>query len=176
MTSSTAAKKSNATGKSIVDDAKDFLSKEENKPIVQTGILVILAAIVIRSLIAVLSSFAVLVLPLLYFYLVSCCPAPDSFEGRKELKRVLRGKHLPQDHPDKPKSSLEKLAAKVTASVTTELATLPGYTTEMTPFFKPSPAAILACMTVPTVNVQYYWVGANGKWFFVFSKEIKPNA
>mmetsp|Transcript_17205 Transcript_17205/g.41911 ORF Transcript_17205/g.41911 Transcript_17205/m.41911 type:complete len:177 (-) Transcript_17205:2466-2996(-) len=176
MSSSTAPKKSNSTETSIVDDIKEFLSKEENKPLVQYGILAICAAVVIRSLIAVLSSFAVLVLPLLYFYLVSCCPKPASFDGRKELKRVLRGKHLPEDHPEKPKSSLEKLAAKVTASVTTELATLPGYTTEMTPFFKPSPAAILTCMNVPTVNMQYYWVGANGQWYFVFSKEIKPNA
>ena len=72
--------------------------------------------------------------------------------------------------------ALEKLAAKVTATVTTELATLPGYTTEMTPFFKPTPAAILVCMSVPTVNMQYYWVGAKGEWYFVFSKEIKPNA
>lgn len=176
MSSSAAPKKSNATEKSIVDDAKDFLTKEENKPMVHYGILAICGAIVIRSLIAVLSSFAILVLPLLYFYLVSCCPKPESFEARTELKRVLRGKHLPENHPEKPKSSLEKFAAKVTASVTAELATLPGYSTEMTPFFNPTPAAILCSMTVPAVNIQYFWVGANGKWYFVFSKEIKPNA
>lgn len=148
MSSSTAAKKSNATEKTVVDDAKEFLSNEENKPFIQYGILAICGAVLIRSLIAVLSSFAILLLPLLYFYLVSCCPQASSFDGRKELKRVLRGKHLPEDHPEKPKSSLEKFAAKVTASVTTELATLPGYTTEMTPFFKPTPAAILAKMQV----------------------------
>lgn len=176
MSASTEAKKSNATEKSIVDDAKEFLSKEENKPLVQYGVLAICGAVLIRSLIAVLSSFAILLLPLLYFYLVSCCPQPSSFDGRKELKRVLRGKHLPEDHPEKPKSTLEKLAAKVTASVTTELATLPGYTTEIIPFFKPTPAAILVCMTVQTINMEYYWVGANGQWYFVFSKEIKPNA
>ncbi|CAJ1934372.1 unnamed protein product [Cylindrotheca closterium] len=176
MSSSKASKKNESTGKSIVDDAKEFLTNEENKPFVQYGILAICGAIVIRSLIAVLSSFAILVIPLLYFYLVSCCPKPASFDGRSELKRVLRGKHLPENHPEKPKSSLEKLAAKVTASVTAEIATLPGYTTEMTPFFKPSPAAILTCMNVPTLNMQYYWVGANGKWYYVFAKEIKPNA
>ena len=176
MSPSTEAKKSNASEKNIVDDAKEFLSKEENKPFVQYGILAICGAVLIRSMIAVLSSFAILLLPLLYFYLVSCCPAAASFDGRKELKRVLRGKHLPENHPEKPKSSLEKLAAKVTATVTTELATLPGYTTEMTPFFKPTPAAILVRMSVPTVNMEYFWVGANGQWYFVFSKEIKPNA
>jgi len=142
---------------------------------VRFGIMAIGSAVILRVAFSVLSSFAVILIPLVYFYLVSCCPGESSFDGRKELKRVLRGKHLPENHPEKPKSSLEKLAAKITASVTTELATLPGYTIEMMPFFKPNPAAILTCMTVPTINTKYYWVGANGQWYFVFAQGIKSD-
>jgi hypothetical protein len=166
-------KKSNKT-ENVVDEAKEFLSDEENRPLVQYGLMAIGGAVAIRMVMSMLSSFAILLLPLLYFYLVSACPKASSFDGRKELKRVLRGKHLPESHPEKPKSSFEKLAAKVTASVTTELATLPGYDLEMTPFFKPNPAVILSIMTVPTISAQYIWVGANGKWHFLFAREVKP--
>jgi hypothetical protein len=166
-------KKSNKT-ENVVDEAKEFLSDEENRPLVQYGLMAIGGAVAIRMVMSMLSSFAILLLPLLYFYLVSSCPKASSFDGRKELKRVLRGKHLPESHPEKPKSSFEKLAAKVTASVTTELATLPGYDLEMTPFFKPNPAVILSIMTVPTISAQYIWVGANGKWHFLFAREVKP--
>lgn len=170
--SSATPKKSNKTA-NVVDEAKEFLSDEENKPLIQYGLMAIGGAVAIRIVLSMLSSFAILLLPLLYFYLVSSCPKASSFDGRKELKRVLRGKHLPESHPEKPKSYVEKLAAKVTATVTTELATLPGYDLEMTPFFKSNPAVILSIMTVPTISAQYYWVGANGKWYFLFSREVK---
>jgi hypothetical protein len=170
--SSATPKKSNKT-ENVVDEAKEFLSDKENQPLIQYGLMAIGGAVAIRMLLSMLSSFAILLLPLLYFYLVSSCPKASSFDGKKELKRVLRGKHLPESHAEKPKSSFEKLAAKVTASVTTELATLPGYDLEMTPFFKSNPAVILSIMTVPTISAQYYWVGANGKWFFLFAREVK---
>lgn len=159
---------------SVVDEAKEFLADQENQPLIQYALMAIGAAVAIRMVLSTLSSFAILLLPLMYFYLMSSCPKESSFDGRKELKRVMRGKHLPESHPEKPKSSLEKLAAKVTASVTTELATLPGYDLEMTPFFKPSPAIILSIMTVPTISAQYFWVGANGQWYFLFARDVKP--
>ena len=108
-----------------------------------------------------------------YFYFIQTCPKNESFDGRKELKRVLRGKHLPENHKDKPKGFLEQVAAKVTASVTTELATLPGYELELTPLFEPMPAARLSIMTVPTISMQYYWLGFNGHWYFLFSREAR---
>eukprot|EP00980_Cylindrotheca_fusiformis_P009825 scaffold2164_cov106-Cylindrotheca_fusiformis.AAC.8 len=172
MSSSSAAtpKKSN-TSENV--DPKDFLSDERNQPIFQYAIMAIGAAVVIKLLVGMMSSFAILLLPLLYFYLVTNCPKESSFDVRKELKRVMRGNHLPESHPEKPKSWLEKQAARVTASVTTELATLPGYDMEMTPFFKPTPAVILTIVTVPTLGAQYYWVGAHGEWYFLFAREVQ---
>jgi hypothetical protein len=158
----------------IINEAAAFLTAEENKPLVQFGLMTIGGAIALRVILKLLSSFAVLLLPLMYFYLMQTCPKQSSFDGRKELKRVLRGKHLPKDHPEKPKSYLEKMAAKVTASVTTELATLPGYEQKMTSLFNPNPALILTIMTFPTINMQYYWVGVNGQWYFLLSREVKP--
>ena len=45
-----------------------------------------------RRCLAVVSSLAtVLAAPALGFYLLSTCPPLDSFDGKRELKRVLRG-------------------------------------------------------------------------------------
>eukprot|EP00339_Tiarina_fusa_P006201 CAMPEP_0116999352 /NCGR_PEP_ID=MMETSP0472-20121206/2087_1 /TAXON_ID=693140 ORGANISM="Tiarina fusus, Strain LIS" /NCGR_SAMPLE_ID=MMETSP0472 /ASSEMBLY_ACC=CAM_ASM_000603 /LENGTH=270 /DNA_ID=CAMNT_0004698745 /DNA_START=61 /DNA_END=872 /DNA_ORIENTATION=+ len=106
---------------------------------------------------------------LLYLYMLQTCPSMRSFDAKKELKRVLRGHHLPEDHPDKPKGFFEDLAARVAASVTAELATFPGYEMTMTPF---GGAAILVEVRVPTAKTTCYWVGAFGKWHYVHSREI----
>ena len=59
-------------------------------------------------------------------YLFITCPTNDSFDGKKELKRVLRGEKLPEDHPQKPKGFLEKAMAKVSASLEAEAAAFAG--------------------------------------------------
>lgn len=59
-------------------------------------------------------------------YLYITCPTNDSFDGKKELKRVLRGEKLPEDHPQKPKGFLEKAMAKVSASLAAEAAAFAG--------------------------------------------------
>ena len=56
------------------------------------------------------------------------CPANDTFDAKKELKRVLRGQHLPEGHQDKPAGDwLSRTVARVTASVAAEAATALGY-------------------------------------------------
>ena len=145
---------------------------EQNEEIVRLGLMVFAAAIAFRVLTTVLSSLFYLLAPLAYFYFTQTCPKVEHFDGRKELKRVLRGNHLPENHKDKPKSFLEQLSAKVTASVTTELATLPGYELQLMPLFDPIPAARLSIMTVPTMKMQYYWLGFNGQWYFLYSREV----
>jgi hypothetical protein len=87
------------------------------------------------------------------------------FDAKKELKRVSRGEHLPETHPDKPKGVLEAMAARVAASVATELVTLPGYEVSMTNL---AGAAIVATVTVPA-KTEFYWVGAFDKWYYVTS-------
>lgn len=146
------------------------LTPEENKQLVQYALMVIGGLIVLKILSnANLAGLYLLALPLLYFYAVQSCPSIQSFDPKKELKRVLRGQHLPENHPDKPKGFLEEMAARVAASVTAELATFPGYELEMTSL---GGAGWLADVRVPSAKTQCYWVGAFNKWYYLMSFEI----
>ena len=145
---------------------------ENNKEIVKHALMFIGAIAVLKVIVSSLLNFYIILFPLTYVYLLQTCPSVESFEAKKELKRVLRGKHLPDDHPNKPKGYLEKMAAKVTASLTTELATLPGYEQEMRSY---GGAAILATMRVPTANMECYWVGALGQWHYIYTRELTPS-
>lgn len=146
------------------------LTPEQNKQLVQYGLVFLGTLIVLKILAnANLAGLYLLALPLLYFYAVQNCPSMESFDAKKELKRVLRGYHLPEDHPNKPKGFLEELAARVTAAVTTEIATFPGYELEMTSL---GGAAWIADVRVPTAKVQCYWIGAFHKWHYITSYEI----
>jgi hypothetical protein len=145
------------------------LTPEQNKQLVQYALMVIGGLMVLKILAnANLAGLYLLALPLLYLYAVQTCPTIQSFDAKKELKRVLRGQHLPENHPNKPKGFLEEMAARVTASVTAELATFPGYELEMTSL---GGAARLADVRVPTANTQCYWVGAFNRWYYVTSFE-----
>jgi hypothetical protein len=148
------------------------ISDEQNKELIKYAAMFVGGSIVLRAAFASLFVVYVVALPLLYLYALSTCPSPQSFDGKKELKRVLRGHHLPESHPDKPKGFFEGLAARVAASVTTELATLPGYELSMLPL---AGAAIVTTVTVPTAKMEYYWVGAFDKWYYVTSREL-PNS
>jgi hypothetical protein len=109
-------------------------------------------------------------LPIAYLYLVQTCPADDTLDVKKELKRVMRGKHLPDDHPNKPKGFLSETLARVTASVTAEVATgLLGY--EVT-LISLASAATVARVRVPAARMTYYWLGANHAWHYVWSSEF----
>ncbi|KAG7344924.1 hypothetical protein IV203_032455 [Nitzschia inconspicua] len=113
--------------------------------------------------------FIIVVLPLLYGFLYSTCPPMESFDAKQQLKRVLRGYHLSDTDPRKPKGVLEEWTARLAATVTTELATLPGYSVEMLPL---GGAAIWTSMSVPTANLQCYWIGANHQWYYIGSREL----
>ena len=132
----------------------------------------IVALIMIRAL-AMSSVVFVVIFPLLYLYGITTCPPMASFDAKKELKRVMRGHHLPQDHPDNPtnKSMFEQWTTRIAASVTAELATFPGYEIEMTPL---GGAAIWTEVKVPTANLLAYWLGANHRWYYIGSREIEP--
>jgi hypothetical protein len=122
-----------------------------------------------KAIFSMLFVFYLLAAPLLYLYALQQCPPESSFEAKKELKRVLRGTHLAETHPDKPRGFLEGMAARVAASVTTELATLPGYQVTMTNL---AGAAIVSSVKVPTARMECYWVGAFGKWYYITSREL----
>jgi hypothetical protein len=147
----------------------------EDRIVVESYIKYALIAVGGAIVLSILSSWGgllfFLLIPLLYAYAVSSCPPLDSFDAKKELKRVLRGYHLPENDRNKPKGLLEEWAARITASVTAEVATLPGYEIDMMSL---AGAALWTTVIVPSVNLQCYWVGMNHKWYYIGSKEITP--
>jgi hypothetical protein len=145
------------------------LSPAQNQELIKYALGFVLFSILARLLSDSLSVLYVLALVLLYVYGLQTCPSMSSFDAKQQLKRVLRGENLPEDHPDKPKGFLEQMATRLAASVTAELATFPGYEVTLTPF---AGAAILAEVRVPTAKMHCYWVGAFGKWHYVYSREI----
>jgi hypothetical protein len=153
------------------DGFEAVLMDPGNKQLVQYTLMFVGFLALLKIVVTSLMSVYIIVFPLCYVYLLQTCPSVESFEGKKELKRVLRGKHLPDTHPDKPKGYFEKMAAKVSASLATELATLPGYKQEMTSF---GGAALLATMRVPSAKLECYWGGALGGWYYLYSRELKP--
>lgn len=127
---------------------------------VKYALMGIAAMVVLRAL-AMSTLFYVAIFPLVYVYGITTCPPLESFDAKKELKRVLRGQYLPDDHPQKPKTMWEQWAARAMASVTTEIATFPGYEVDMMPL---AGAAIWTEVKVPTANLQCYWLGANHRF------------
>lgn len=149
------------------------LSDEQNWQLVKFGAMGIGGLVLLKMLMTTFMALYILALPVLYLYLVQQCPSDESFETKRELKRVMRGHHLPEDHPDKPKGFLSETLARLNASVTAELATGLGYEVTMIPL---AGAGKVACVRVPTVNMDYYWVGAAGRWFYVYSTQLGNEA
>ena len=74
------------------DDTQD---SEDDLPVAselaQIGTAVVGTLIAARVLAAISRMASVLAAPAAAFYLFSTCPAAGSFDGKRELKRVLRG-------------------------------------------------------------------------------------
>jgi hypothetical protein len=110
---------------------------------------VLLSILAIRLLSDSLSVLYVLALLLLYVYAIQTCPSMSS--SKQQLKRVLRGENLPEDHPDKPKGFFKQMATRVAASVTAELATFPGYEVTLTPFAGATILAVIGSKASGTI-------------------------
>lgn len=150
-------------------DAIPVLSDEQNMQLVKFGAMGIAGLVLLRFLLNAALVLYVLALPALYLYLVQTCPSDESFDAKKELKRVMRGHHLPEDHPDKPKGFLSETLARLSATVTAEVATGLGY--EIT-LVSMAGAAKVVCVRVPAAKMDYYWAGLAGRWYFVYSNEL----
>lgn len=79
------------------------LSEQQNQMLMKYAGYAVMIAIAAKALMGAFTTLAFLALPFLYLYATSTLPPVESFEAKKELKRVMRGHHLPEDHPDKPK-------------------------------------------------------------------------
>ena len=62
-----------------------------NEALVQYAALGLLALICLKVLFSVINFLSILLLPFLYLYMAANCPDINSFDAKRELKRVLRG-------------------------------------------------------------------------------------
>ena len=157
------------SGAASTTDAVPVLSDEQKMQLIKFGAMGIAGLVLLRFLLNAALLLYVLALPVLYFYLVQNCPSDESFDAKKELKRVMRGHHLPEDHPDKPKGFLSETLARLSATVTAEVATGLGYEITM---ISMAGAAKVACVRVPAAKMDYYWAGLAGRWYYVYSNEL----
>lgn len=147
------------------------LSEEQTTEMAKLGLYLIGGLTILRIIASVFFSVYVVVLPLIILYAMSTCPKNDSFDAKKELKRVLRGHHLPENHPNKPKDDwLSNTIARVTASVATELATSLGYELSFISLFG---GCTLTTVIVPSVKQEFFWIGIFEKWHYVYKREIE---
>lgn len=148
------------------------LSDEQNRELLKYAAGAIGGALALRVLLSAFFMLYILLLPAVYLYAVQTVPSPESFDAKKELKRIMRGHHLPEEHVDKPKGWLNETLARVQATVTTELATGLGYEVSMTSY---ASAVNVTTVAVPAVNKGYVWVGAFGKWRYIYHTELEAN-
>jgi hypothetical protein len=94
-----------STGAGAADANTGTLSLEENKELLKYVAYAIGGAVAFRLIFSAMFGLYVLAFPIVYLYLVQSCPTIESFNAKKELKRVLRGVHLAEDDPNKPKVS-----------------------------------------------------------------------
>ena len=148
------------------------LSDNDQEKYLKYGAGIFIGYVVLTILSSIVSEFLLffLVVPGLYFYLSSTCPPNNTFDTKKEVKRVLRGYHLPEDHPSKPKKGnfIEKWTSKITASVATELGTAAGgYSIEMIPLLWG--VATYTTVDIPALSMRCEWIGIHDKWYHIRS-------
>jgi len=142
-----------------------------NELLIQYGLMAIGALLIFKLIFTALNMIILFALPVIYLYASANCPSNDTFDAKKELKRVMRGAHLPEEH--QPKGFFEKGLNKLTASITTELATSLGYEIRINDYF--GAAAKMASVKVPVAGYEYYWIGIFDRWRYMGQKEIPTN-
>ncbi|OEU20299.1 hypothetical protein FRACYDRAFT_236374 [Fragilariopsis cylindrus CCMP1102] len=132
----------------------------------------IAGAVLLLKAVAASISVYLAMIPILYIYGVNTCPPASSFDAKQQLRIVMRGDQLPENHPQKPNNKaniLESFFASAKAVVASELATLPGYSIDITSLMG---AALFATVTMPTADLECYWVGCNHHWYYWGSKNL----
>lgn len=129
------------------------------------------AVLVLKALAASITVYLAM-MPLVFLYGINTCPSNSSFDAKQQLRMVLRGDQLPPDHPGKPKTNNNPLADiwnQAKAAIASELATLPGYEVKMTSL---AGAATWTVVTMPTADIECYWLGCNHRWYYWGSKKL----
>ncbi len=130
--STTTTASATTTTSSTTVSARDEENMQLLKFVWKHALVLIVGLSVARVLFTAVFFVYMVTIPILFLYMVQTCPEESTFDAKKELKRVLRGYHLPEDHPEKPKGFWKETLARVTASVVTELSTGLGYEISMT--------------------------------------------
>ncbi len=151
-------KRQNNRATSAFNNGTPTLSDANNELLIQYFLIALGILLVLKIIFSALNILAIFLVPVLYLYAAANCPTNTTFDAKKELKRVMRGAHLPEDQ--KPKGFFEQGISRLAASVSTELATSLGYEVSLTDMLG---AAKLACVNVPVANAEFYWMGIFGK-------------
>jgi len=137
------------------------LTDEQNQQLIKLAMIVIGIATLFRIL---YSAYFVLAAPVVTLYLMNTCPKTDTFDAKKELKRVLRGEYMPDNHREKPKNWLEETVTRLQATVTAEVATGLGHEVFFTNIFG---LCILVTVHIPVMKIKLYYVGICDRWRYV---------
>ena len=165
--SSTAASSVRSSTNTAAHTNPPFSNNINNETILHYAAMAFAGLLFLKIIVNVFSSLAFLILPFMYFYACSNCPATDSFDAKKELKRVMRGAHLPKEQ--QPKGFFEQGLNRIAASIGTELATSLGYEVKVTDYFG---VAKLSSVKVPVAGYEYYWIGIINRWQYVGQREL----
>lgn len=166
--SSTTGKNDGEGGGDVASSAADPPPWSELAPLM----FLILSAMVAARCLAAVFRISTLLVPLLVasamgFYLFSTCPATESFDGKRELRIVLKGYETPKDHPNKPKGFLGKAMTKLSTSIEAEAAALAAVRVEM---LNVGGVFKIASIQDPFTKKVYFWLGAIHKWRFIVAK------
>ena len=156
-----------------IKEAEKVMNGVDTKEMLKWTMMIVGAFTILQSLSQAFFSVSIVILPTLYTYLYYTCPKDESFDVKKELKRVLRGYHLSDDHPDKPKGYLESAMARAVASVTVESTILTGYKLELTSY---RGAFTVAKVKLPSKEMEVYWIGIAHQWHHVYTRNLGENA
>jgi len=160
----------NGAKKNRPAESETAAMRKQNQEILKFAAYILVAMVAFRIVFDAMYVVYILIFPLAYVYAVFHCPSPQSFDVKKELKRVLRGHHLPDDHPDKPSGFLSETFARINASVQTEMATGMGYEVTM---IQMAGAAYLACVRVPSYKTDFYFLGAIDRWYYLYANQLE---
>lgn len=138
-----------------------------NELLIKYGLCLIGAILLLKVIFNAINFLTIFILPILYLYASANCPSNDTFDAKKELKRVMRGAHLPEEN--QPKGFFEQGFNRLAASIATEMATSLGYEISMTDY---AGAAKLASVKVPIAGYTYHWIGILDKWRYIGQREI----
>lgn len=162
--------KTDRSADDIVTSIQSSLSNWDTMDWTKNSLMVIGGLAILKAVAALSFLVNFVVLPVSLVYALQTCPNDDSFDAKKELRRVLQGKYLPEDHPEKPKDWFSKAMAKVGATVGAQLAASTcGYQVSRYNVFG---LCTFVTVRVPLVQKDVYWVGIFGRWKYVMQRDI----